>query len=194
VILAVLRRRDQQRDFGAHRLAAQAQDPGPCRDPGHRTRRPAAPGGPRRRRPAPAPARIDRHQAAHHPRGARAAAARASEWRYRGLRRRRTAPGVSSISICTGSRSAAATRQEPVQRAAETERAGRHPQQLGAAPVQLQLDAVAVRDAREQCGHRGQRLAGITAAPSRAGISPVTRASRSPTNMLISRTHAELLR
>ena len=76
--------------------------------------------------------------------------------------------------------------QRPVQHPAETKRARRDPNQFGAAVVQLQLHTVAVRQHRQQRRHRGQRLRRHYSRAISRWISPVTRASLSPMNMLIS--------
>ena len=76
--------------------------------------------------------------------------------------------------------------QRPVQHPAEVKRARRDPNQLGAAAVQLQLHPVAVRQNRQQRRHRGQRLRRHYSRTISRWMSPVTRASWSPMNMLIS--------
>ncbi len=76
--------------------------------------------------------------------------------------------------------------QRPVQHPAEMKRARRDPNQFGAAAVQLQLHTVAVRQHRQQRRHRGQRLRRHYSRTISRWMSPVTRASLSPMNMLIS--------
>jgi hypothetical protein len=76
--------------------------------------------------------------------------------------------------------------QRTVEHPAEMKRARRDPDQLGVAAVELQLDPVAVRQNGQQCRHCGQRLRGHYSRTISRCISPVTRASLSPMNMLIS--------
>ena len=76
--------------------------------------------------------------------------------------------------------------QRTVEHPAEMKRARRDPDQLGVAAVELQLDPVAVRQNGQQRRRRGQRLRGHYSRTISRCISPVTRASVSPMNMLIS--------
>ena len=79
-----------------------------------------------------------------------------------------------------------AGRQRTVQRSPEMKRAAGDPDQLSAAAVEPQLHLVTVRQNGQQRGHRRQRLRRHYSRTISRWIWPVTRASRSPMNMLIS--------